>query len=243
MHCKKYNNRYLSYYSKVYQVKKCKLHQISTSLSFKLSSVAGKIYRVDSDVIAVLEKGNEIRSFNRIKHRTCSSLNGKYITFKDVDVYYVDRCKRRKLENWQVYLDHSTKKNSRYKPILSLTEKEFFDIEIGKNIDENEDKKNKAAQRISSKLDDSNIDVIPLKEACRGLNGKYVSFYSLIYKIENCRKRLVTSNQLLKMNQSGNIRVKELTSEQWLSIPLKEEAVKKQETQNKMQSEQIYRAH
>ena len=247
-YCKKYNNQYIAYYNNVYLVKKCKLKKISHTLSFKLSQRAKKITSVESEVIAALDRGTDIDTFDKIKFRSCSALNGRYITFKDVDVYYVKNCKKNKLENWQVYLEHATIKGKRYKPILSLTSEEFFEIKYGNDILESDIKiKQQAASNSSASahnIDDADIDIIPLKEACKGLNGKYVSFYSRLYKIENCRKKFISTEEFLKMNKSRRVKITELNSEQWISIPLKKTTAKTQKKPAKKNKlNQLYRAH
>ena len=63
------------------------------------------------------------------------------------------------------------------------------------------------------------VDVIPLNEACRNVNGKLVFYYTHIYKIENCRKREVDAEEYMKRHKYDRFKLPELTSEQWVSLP------------------------
>ena len=60
------------------------------------------------------------------------------------------------------------------------------------------------------------VDVIPIDEACQGLEGKYVSYYSKVYRMKNCHRHPVPDNIIRR----GKLNIsRELTSEQWLSLP------------------------
>ena len=60
-------------------------------------------------------------------------------------------------------------------------------------------------------------DVIPIKQACKGLNGSFVSYVDKIYKIENCRKREIDPEYFV--SKYKNIKLKEISSNQWVSLP------------------------
>ena len=60
-----------------------------------------------------------------------------------------------------------------------------------------------------------------MDEACHGVDGRVVSYYSRLYRIERCRKREITDTEEF-LRRLGNIERKEileLRSEQWLSLP------------------------
>ena len=67
----------------------------------------------------------------------------------------------------------------------------------------------------SSKVDYAKVDTIPLDEACSGLEGRYVSYYSRVYKIYKCHKRPVDPVQFSRKVMK---KPTELSSEQWLSL-------------------------
>ena len=64
------------------------------------------------------------------------------------------------------------------------------------------------------------VDIIPIDEACKGLKDQYVAYYSKIYKIENCHKRLAEASVISKkLLSSKRDKIVELSSEQWISLP------------------------
>ena len=60
-------------------------------------------------------------------------------------------------------------------------------------------------------------DILPIDEACKGLNGTFVSYFSKIYKIQGCRKHEVDAEKF--MLHYPTYRLKEMKSEQWVSLP------------------------
>ena len=64
------------------------------------------------------------------------------------------------------------------------------------------------------------VEIIPVDEACEGVNNMVVSYYSRLYRIERCRKREIISPELFMKKAGRNLaKLKEMSSEQWLSLP------------------------
>ncbi|MEI6398419.1 MAG: hypothetical protein WCO71_06595 [Pseudomonadota bacterium] len=63
------------------------------------------------------------------------------------------------------------------------------------------------------------MDIIPIDEACKGVDGKIVTFYSRMYKIEKCRKREIDAESFTMHGGAGSSKLTELKPEQWISMP------------------------
>ena len=216
--CAKYQNSYVSYYGSVFKVEKCKLRALeSHEKILEINRKQQKITEVPGSVIAQLEKGKPIttESTDIKKARTCKQLEGKYVTFSYTDVYYVEKCKKRAFPDWTSFVEHRKhhKRNADF--VLALTWYEFGKLKIGRTMSSAIDKEFR-----KNSFDNNEVDVIPLKEACAGLNGKDVSYVDEIFRIENCRKRPYDVQKFLIKNRGRNLnKMTELSSEQWLSIP------------------------
>src|SRR6185436_6773833 len=104
------------------------------------------------------------------------------------------------------------KRKKKNQEILELPEEEFLALPVGTEFQSslNDEYKKMLVQ-------EKNVDILPIDEACKGLNGSYVSYYSKIYKIEGCRKREVDAERFLV--RFPNYKLRERSSEQWVSIP------------------------
>lgn len=211
--CKKFEGKVIGYYEHLYKVEKCRYREIrSASLLFKLNSLGAKVITVDGSTLAKLTAGEPINDFDRRKSkpRSCQSLSRRYVTFTYTEVYLVEQCKRRMFPDWASFTEHQ--KSSTQQEILALTWEEFYAIKVGQDMPSMLDK-NYQQQKVMMK----NVDVIPLKEACKGLNGKDVSYVDRIYRIENCRRREYDAQSYWRKMSAR--RLTELTSEQWISLP------------------------
>lgn len=215
-YCKKYNNKMIAYYGLIYSVDKCKKRLIEDdNLLFQITKKKIPIYPVEAEVIASLLEGEIKHSLSNKPPRTCRQLNSSYITFSDVDVYWVQSCAKRRFPNWDSFVEHRSKTPQRRKlSIASLRWKEFIAIKDGKEMPSAVD--NSPTKSIAY---EEEVDVIPLGEACKGVNGKIVSYYSKLYKIDNCRKRYLDPQRYLAENRNKRHRFIELSSEQWISLP------------------------
>lgn len=215
--CKKYEGKYIGHYGNIYLVKKCKRHQLTDpNLTFKLFKKKTRVYPVKNDTIIMLKEGNKLNhdQISSRKTRPCSKLEGKYLVYQGNDLYLMQKCRLRKFPDWETFTEHRRKKNKRNASIVGLSFLEFKKFKKGKEF-------TSIMPGVFKKLmqGSEDVDLIPLDEACQGVEGRYVSYYSHLYKIEKCRKRKLNPSRFLKKSSNKNIKFKELTSEQWLSLP------------------------
>ncbi len=213
--CNKYNQKVVAYYDRLYRIEHCKYREIQSAGDiFRLNSLNTKIIPVDGEVFAMLKAGPPILDADspQKKARDCKSLNQRYVTFTYTDVYYVEGCRKRLFPDWVSFIEHQKKKLGRVGPIEGLTWEEYRPLKEGEPMPSMLDE-NYQAQSIVAK----NVDVIPQNVACRGLNGKDVSYVDRLYRIENCRKRAYDSTKYFQTHK--DVKLRELTSEQWLSLP------------------------
>ncbi|NBQ53254.1 MAG: hypothetical protein EBU49_06715 [Proteobacteria bacterium] len=214
--CARFDGKYISYYSEIYHVEKCKRRLVqdpSTLTQIMRGSL--KVTEVESDIIAALTAGDSIADQGAKKRRGCKQLEGKFVTFSYVDIYLIQKCKKRALPDWETFIAWQKKmgrKSGIGAEVIPLSEAEFDLLQIGPEIPSAVDLEF-IRQYDHSKV----VDIIPIDEACRGLEGKTVSFYSKLYKIEKCRKRELDPELATLKNPSLNPKV--LTAEQWNSLP------------------------
>lgn len=212
--CRPLEGKLISFYDNVFRVKNCRRQEIVDSdLVYQLLKQGNKITDVSADVIAALPLGERLEKQGRSTiDFSCKSLEGKYITYSNVNVYYVTGCKKYKFPDWISYLDH--RKKSPFKEIVVVPWNEFLLIEEGQELAS-------AIDVMMPKLDPNEgfPDIIPIDEACQPVNGKVVSYYSKIYKIEECRKRVFLDPTRVSLSSYGRQKIVELSSEQWVSIP------------------------
>jgi len=210
--CAKYEGKYISYYETIYKVEKCKRRELLTDEGTEAKIKGLNIVSVDNDTIAVIPEGEPMNAPANKKALSCAQLNGQYLISRGDELYFVEKCAKRLFPDLDTYSEHAQKRGKREKDILELDEVAIARIADGPPILSSLDVEYKKL------LDaDTGIDVIPLKEACKGLNGKFVAYYSKIYKIENCRKEPV--DPLLFGKRFPSLAPVELSSEQWISIP------------------------
>lgn len=214
--CKEYNNKYLSYYDKVYLVENCKLREVqSHDVILELNLVKRKIHVVENSVIAQLDLGAPIleSTGKQAQIRPCKLLEKKYVTFAYTDVYYVEGCSKRPFPDWASFIEHRKKLGRIKEGVVALTWAEFNSLNVGTTMDSIVEVE--FAKLLSG---DAQVDVLPIDEACSGINKRDVAYLDKIYRIESCRKREYDAAKYLR-SKNGNVNLKELTSEQWLSIP------------------------
>ncbi len=210
--CKKYEGRYISYYETIYKVENCKRRQLLTEDGNEPKIKGFRITSVDNDTVAVIPEGSPLNPPGGKKPLTCAQLNGQYLISRGDEIFYVEKCAKRLFPDLDSYTEHSQKRGKREKDILELDEVQIARIEDGPPMKSSLDAEYKKL------LDaDTGIDVLPLAEACKGLNGKFVAYYSKIYRIENCRKQPVDPQLFGK--RFPKYSPSELSSEQWISIP------------------------
>ena len=207
--CRKYDGAYISYYEHVFLVKGCQRHAISSQEEIYTLTRRGVVFQtVEAAVIRGIPLADTSKQKKKISpQKLCRSLQGRYITHSYVDIYYVDNCQKRLFPNWEAYQQHVRDRGKQSASITSVNWQEFKTIKTGKDM---------PFAQTETVLITHGVDVIPIDEACKGLEGKYVSYYSKVYRIKNCHRHPVPENII----RSGKLNIShELTSEQWLSLP------------------------
>ncbi len=209
--CRKYDKKHIVYYSDIYFVEKCQRHLVvQESAEFKIVK-SGTLIEVDQDVVQAIPRGEPMKS-GVDKKRSCKELEGRYVTTHFIDIYYVDGCKKRLFPEWDTYQAHSQTKPRERREILEVTDAELSSFKDGKDMP------NLERQDDEVIVDGSTIDLLPIKEACKGLEGKIVAFYGAIYRIEKCRKRPIVSQSEVDLSIKSQA-VIEINATQWYSLP------------------------
>jgi hypothetical protein len=211
--CRKFEGKFIAYYDRVFKVEGCKRREVLPEDDERNPVLKGlRVIAVENITIAKIPEGAPIGSAPKGKKPNCAKIEGRYIISRASDVFYVEGCKKRPFPDWDTYADHAAKHPKKSKDILELPEEEFLALPVGKEfISSLNDEYKKML------VTEKNVDVLPLDEACKGLNGSYLSYYSKIYKVERCRKHEVDAERFLLRFPS--YRLREMTSEQWVSIP------------------------
>jgi hypothetical protein len=169
-------------------------------------------------VIIALPEGEsyDMPSRNVNLANLCRQIEKRYITYSYVDVYYVVGCRKHLFPDWTTYTTHRSKRGGDPKGTIEALEvEEFAAIPEGEPIPS-------VVDEMFSKLlsGEAGIEVIPVDEACKGVNNQLRSFYSRLYKIEKCYKReLVGIHGIFKVSDYQSQKVEELSAEKWLSLP------------------------
>jgi hypothetical protein len=212
--CRQYNNQYIGYYDQVFHVVACIRYPLDSEVIYQLQRSRKKIVEVGSEVIAYIPSVVEgWRSNPDVPRRGCRILEGKYISYSSGDVYFIESCKKRVFQDWASYESHRGSL-SKQEAILSVTYDEYTALEDGEPMPSVLDQEMKDLLKMAE-----SIDIIPADEACRGLNDRFVSYYSKVYKVERCRKRQLTEDAVGRIFLNSQQRVIEMSSQQWLSIP------------------------
>ena len=175
----------------------------------KRTSRKEKVYSVSGEVVNAIPRATAL-DVVRAKQRGCKALEGKYITLDNDEIFLVEKCKKRLFPDWASFDDHRYKKDIRQVSITEVTWEELQALKTGKAF-------SSVLEQGDLLIDYSKVDTIPLDEACSGLEGRYVSYYSRVYKVYKCHKRPVDPVQFSRKVRKSP---KELSSEQWLSLPL-----------------------
>lgn len=213
--CSKYNGKLVSLSGEMWQVTKCVRHQIHDADEiFRLNRKGTPVVDADARDLASIPVGQSWDAMRNAKQRPCSTFNGRYVTYSFTDIYFVERCVKRMIPDYETLLQHRKDQKARGQEVLELTDAEFYSMKQGRDITSVIDKE------FSKLLDGSaGVDIIPVDEACKGVEGKFVSFYSRIYRIEKCRKREIDAEAFTRKYRNQDFRLIELKAEQWLSMP------------------------
>lgn len=215
--CGKYEGKLIAYYSDVYMVQRCARRAIANSKTvYGLTRQGQRILSVDGDTVAALPEGEPYdQALGEAVVHGCGDLEGKYISYSAVDVYFVEKCKKRLFPDWTTYLEHRARRGNSRGEIMSLNWGDFDGLPLGEPVPSVVDQM--FAKMLSG---EAGIDVIPIDEACAGVEGKIAAFYSRLYRIERCHKREIGNPAaFLRQREWTNAKIVELKAEQWLSLP------------------------
>lgn len=211
--CRKHEGKFIAYYDKIFKVEKCKRREVLSTDDQPNPVLQGaKIRAVEGISIAKIPAGEPIEIDSPSTKPNCLRLEGRYILSRGDDIYFIEKCKKRFIPDWDTYADHAQKRGKRGLEIFELAEAEFQAIKAGEPI------KSVLDEEYKKLLDaDKGADVIPINEACKGLNNKFVTYYSRVYRIEGCKKRPMNAEAFMMKN--SHLKLTELSSEQWISLP------------------------
>lgn len=211
--CKQYEGKFIGYYQRLYKIKNCQRRSVTRNKEL-MSRTPVNVLVVEPEVIAALPMGPPLDSKEASHRRSCKELEGHYVTFTFTSIYLVQKCVLKEFPDWETFQDHRKKNNRLRKPVLALKSNEFFSMK-------------RSDRPLASVIDkvyasvltgEAGVDVIPLDEACEGIEGKDVYFYSKIYRIQSCRKREYDPEYYVR-KKDGEVKLIELSSSQWLSLP------------------------
>ncbi len=215
--CRKYEGKTIAFYDQIFLVKNCKRHELITDDDNRNGiTKSQKIQSVEGTTIAKIPAGDAIGQSKEDLHPSCAKLEGHYVMTRADEVYYIEGCKKQLIPDWDTYAEHAAKKGKKGTAILEMSEAEISRL---KSLP---DMKSVLDAEYKKLLDaEKPIDLLPLEEACKGLNGKFVSYYSKIYRIEKCKKRPVDAERFGVKNP--RLKVEEISAEQWISLPTGQE--------------------
>ncbi|MCX6127081.1 MAG: hypothetical protein NTV34_20350, partial [Proteobacteria bacterium] len=213
--CAKYSGKLVSLSGEIWKVQKCTRHQVhDPDLLFRMSRQGSTVTEADSRELAPIPIGASWESLQNARQRPCSTFSNHYVTYSFVDIYFIERCVKRLIPDYETFIQHRKEHNAKTQEIIELTDAEFYGMSAGKDITSIIDKE------FAKLLDGSaGVDIVPLDEACKGVDGKFVSFYSRLYKIEKCRKREINAEAYTMQTRGRDLHLVELRPEQWLSLP------------------------
>ena len=212
--CSKYQGKLISVYGEIYKLQNCTRHLVQDQDElFKFGRQGIKTVEVESTDVAAIPVGEPWETLNS-KNRSCSFFNKKYITFSYTDIYYVENCVRKLLPDYETFVVHRKEHAAKQSEVLALTAREFYAIRQGRDITSVVDKE---FHKLLGGY--AGVDIIPIDEACKGVEGKIVTFYSRMYKIEKCHKREIDAESFTMHRKLNDTKWIEIRADQWVSMP------------------------
>lgn len=204
--CRKYAGKLIGYYGKVYRVVNCRRQPVAPKAIAANVRRYGTVRPVEGDVIKLIPAVPQ-----RVKTRlTCREAEGRVFLTLTGQIFQVAGCRRYTFPDWETFLEYRKKGR--------VSKRAFVEVEgrLARTLPEARVYPSVLdADSAAFLRDNENYDIIPAKRACKGLEGRFVSYYSQVYKIERCKRRPVTTTAA----KLSRLRLKELSSSQWLSIP------------------------
>lgn len=210
--CQKYESKYISSYGLVYFVKKCKRYELDADEVSQMTRKNVHFREVDQRVIAALEEGTTFDELNKKKFN-CQRFNNALVDY-DLVTYRAKNCTLQEFPDDPTLQEYRRKNQLQGKPIVSLTHDEFVQFKVGDPM----------LSILKDTIEDSPLTIIPMKDVCRNLVGKRVSYLDTIYLInrskngKDCWKKSLEADTYTR--KAGKTpKMQELSSSQALSIP------------------------
>jgi len=212
--CRTYQGKYIAHYGLVYFVENCRRRLVEWSKLPLREQAKREVVVVENEVIAAIPEGAPY--LKQTTQRSCDELEGLYVTLSYSNIYLVENCRRRQFPDWETFNAHRRGRAFDKQHIIAITYQEAARLPAARPLQSTIDKE--LREVLTGR---AGVDVIPVDEACRGVEGKNVFYYSRIYRIERCRKRQYDASQFM-LKHRGVVDLVELSSEQWLSLPVGE---------------------
>ena len=215
--CKKYEGMYIGHYGDVYKVENCHRRKVTSSdFLFDLTRSKQHIEVVGNDPISVIPEGKEIgdRGLKGTGNRTCKELEGRFVTFSYSDIFVIEKCKLREFPDFMTFQEAQNKRTGALREILAISLDEMQGMPMGNPLSSQYDE---VLKRLQGK--DDAVEIIPIDEACKDLDGTIVTFQSRVYRLEKCHKREYNNEQFSQDRANHGLKITELTPTQWLSLP------------------------
>ena len=230
--CKEFSRKnisYISYYENVFEIKNCERIRLSNSRVKELTRRGVRVQDADHKAIEalplrpkIIEKGAENRE------ELCKKYHHKYITYAYVDVYWVEGCVKHPFPDWSSYENHAGKLRDSRPSLVTPASDDFYRLETGEPMKSIIDEEFRSMLQAQG----DQADLLPLDEACKGINGQYVTYLGQIYFIDRkpgkkgtgpfCHRRVVDSEEFTRKRGMSGFNLPELSSSQALSIPVGE---------------------
>ena len=223
-HCRRYEGRVLSYYEETFKVRGCKRHALDHAGLSKLLKKGVKVEKVDGSVIMSLPLVSP--ATYRTPSLSCAKLNGQYITSNHEEVYFVQKCRRRLFPDWVTYNQHLRARG------ISESSLQVYGSEVLEQIKEGRPFASVTLPD-ESEDDEANAQDLTKNQACQGLEGRYVRYFTRLYKVRRCQKRPVDDQKFSQMMANidrepdarkplnkERLKVITLSSKVWISLPL-----------------------
>lgn len=217
--CRLYEGKLLAYYNDTFRVKNCRRLPVSYEELSHALKAGEAVEKVSAEVIYAIPVG--AKKVSRLELPSCQELQKTYITPDHDTVYFVENCRKRLFDHWDTYTLH------RHSQGVQKTRLIFLETEIVAAI---KDGKPMPSQELSSAdaAQGQFPQVLDRKEVCRRFEGKFISYFSLIYKVQKCLKRSVDAGDFSRLSKqaqaSGVVGVQlpeviEVSGDQWMSLP------------------------
>ncbi len=229
--CQKYEGAVVGDQLSLYKVQSCILRELdSDSAEFREATrKQGGTVSPDNRTLAILwqaskEKtkttlgGGQRQKSKQSLAEACAGLNGKIVRYSemDYDYYLVEKCRVRLIPDDETLRKMMSSLSKLSSQIVKISPERFSSLKQGEPVTSSMDTEFAKLYKQGTSIP----EIISVKEACAGLNGKDMTYVERIYRIEGCKKRPYDPERLT-MTQRNKFRKfdGELTSTQWISLP------------------------